>query len=129
MFFKGKIMFSVPFQVLSLMKSVVLLVFLPEVVHLGDDLKKHSAKTPRYFCLVVLSNQSARLKVNVEYFLLPLYYLTFHTPKAHLTLSACLYSYLDFSYIFSIDLHVLLFGLPLDHHKLNKFLTARSLSK
>lgn len=31
-FVKGKIVFSVPFPVLSLMKSIVLLTFLPEVV-------------------------------------------------------------------------------------------------
>ena len=126
-FVKGKL--SVPFLILSLKKSVVLLVFLPEVVELGDDLKKHSARTFRSFCFVVMSNHLTRLRVNLEYFLLPARYLAFHTPKAHLMLSACLYTYLYFSYIFSIDLGVLLFGLPLDHHKLNKFLTVKSLSK
>lgn len=106
-FVKGRVVFSVPFPILCLLKPIVLLVFLPEVIQLGGDVKK---QVPRSFCFVILSAQLTRLQVNLEYFLL-VDYLAFHTLKTHLTfLFACTVIW-TFPTFFSIDLGVLLFGL------------------
>lgn len=41
---KDKVVFSVPFPILSSMKTIVYLAFLSEVARLGDCFEKHTAK-------------------------------------------------------------------------------------
>ena len=74
-------------------------------------------------CYIEFS-ESTKFKVNLRYFLHPRHYLAFHTPRIyHFSTFSC--THLNSSYIFFIDLGVIIFGLPWDHHKLNRFLTIR----
>ena len=62
--------------------------------------------------------------MNLRSFLLPMHCRAFHTPRVY-HFSTCSYTHLNSSYISFIDLGVVIFELPWDHHKLNRFLTVR----
>ena len=53
-----------------------------------------------------------------------MHYLAFHTPRIY-HFSTCSYTHLNSPYVFFIALGVVIFELPWDHHKLNRFLTVR----